>query len=29
VMILLAPWTLRMLSEFAVESFTRIATMGQ
>jgi flagellar biosynthetic protein FliQ len=29
VMILLAPWTLRMLSEFAVESFTRISTMGQ
>ena len=28
VMILLAPWVLRLLSEFAVQSLTRIGTMG-
>ena len=28
VMLLLAPWTLRLLVEFAVQSFTRVASMG-
>lgn len=27
-MILLAPWTLRLLAEFAVQSLTRIGSMG-
>jgi flagellar biosynthesis protein FliQ len=28
VLLLLAPWTLRLLSEFAVQSITRIGSMG-
>jgi flagellar biosynthetic protein FliQ len=28
VMILLAPWTLRLLGEFAVQSLSRIGTLG-
>ena len=28
VLLLLAPWTLRLLSEFAVQSIMRISTMG-
>ena len=28
VMMLLAPWTLRMLAEFAVQSISRIASLG-
>lgn len=28
VMMLLAPWVLRLLSEFAVQSLTRVASMG-
>jgi flagellar biosynthetic protein FliQ len=28
VMMLLAPWVLRLLSEFAVQNLTRVASMG-
>lgn len=28
VLLLLAPWTLRLLSEFTIQSITRIGTMG-